>query len=249
MKNLISAGELAKLAGITKRTILFYDEKGVLKPKWVNEKQYRWYSQRQVLDYQMILLLSTLGVSLDEIRKLLGKRGSLPHLFNAKKKLIQKEINLLQFNLKNLNKFLTNLKAGKTMVNPQVKTLKSFGVYYIEKIGSYSQIDQFCWELLSMFDQGNKLTTLSIFEQQGYRPKKSRIKIGVIARKGIVIKKEFKDLVKYMRFNPGKVLTYTHNGSSSLLSLFWKELEKYCRLNQIKIRKDVPDFEIYLPIK
>ncbi len=245
MKNLITAGELAKLAVTTKRTILFYDEKGVLKPQMINDKKYRYYSQRQVLDYQMILLLTTLGVSLDEIKNYLGKRGHLPQLFNKKRAFIQKKINLLQFNLTNLNKFLTNLRTNQTMVSPQTKTLKPFGVYYLEKVGAYSQIDQFCRELLNMFNGGKKLTTMAIFEQQGYRPKKSRIKIGVLVRKGITIKEEHKSVVKYLRFNPGKVLTCTHNGSGSLLSLFWKELEKYCRLYKIKIRKDVPDFEIY----
>lgn len=245
MKNLISAGELAKLASTTKRTILFYDAKGVLKPELVNEARYRFYNQRQVLDYQMILLLSTLGVSLAEIKNYLGKRGRLPQLFNAKKALIQTEINLLQFNLNNLNKFLTNLKNNQTLVNPQTKIFQPFGVYYLEKIGAYSQIDQFCRELLGMFKSAKKLTTMAIFEQQGYRPKTSRIKIGVLAQPSISVKPKFKNLVKQMKFNPGKVLIYTHNGSGSLLSLFWKELEKYCRLNNLKIRHDVPDFEIY----
>ncbi|MCG2691368.1 MerR family transcriptional regulator, partial [Microgenomates group bacterium] len=195
MKNLITAGELAKLACITKRTILFYDEKGVLRPQRINEKKYRFYSQRQVLDYQMILLLTTLGVSLNEIKKSLGKRNSLTPLFNTKKALIQKEINLLQFNLKNLEKFLNNLKINKTLVNPQIKTLQPFGVYYVTKIGAYSQIDQFCRELLGIFKSKQNLTTMAIFEQQGYRPKKSRIKIGVLAKKGLVIKDDCKNKV------------------------------------------------------
>lgn len=245
MPNLISAGELAKLASTTKRTILFYDAKGVLKPELVNAARYRFYSQRQVLDYQMILLLSTLGVSLAEIKNYLGKRGRLPQLFNAKKTLIQAEINLLQFNLNNLNKFLTNLKNNQTLVNPQTKSLKPFGVYYLEKVGAYSQIDQYCRELLTMFKSNKKLATLAIFEEPGYRPKKSKIKIGVVDNNHVAVKPEYKNLVKYLKFNPGKVLTYTHNGSGSLLSLFWKELEKYCRIKKIKIRKDIPDFEIY----
>ncbi|OGD58601.1 hypothetical protein A3I57_04075 [Candidatus Beckwithbacteria bacterium RIFCSPLOWO2_02_FULL_47_23] len=248
MKNLISAGELAKLAVTTKRTILFYDERGVLKPRQVNEKKYRFYEPSQILDYQMILLLSTLGVSLDQIKTYLKNRGKLAQLFSAKKALIQKQINLLQFNLNNLEKFLANLNTNKTLVDPQVKVLKPFGVYYVDRIGAYSQIDHFCRELLAMFINGQKLTTLAIFEEQGYRPKKSRIKIGVMAQKNLVIKSEYRDQVKFLKFNPGKVLTYIHHGSGSLLSLFWKELEKYCRLNKIKIRKDVPDFEIYRSI-
>lgn len=241
MKKLITAGELAKLASTTKRTIFFYDEKGILEPRRINEKNYRFYEERQVLDYQMILLLRTLGVSLNEIKK----RGNLAELFNKKKPLIEKEINLLRFNLNNLEKFLVNLKANKTLVNPQIKTLKPFDIYYVEKVGAYSQIDRFCRELLAMFENSRELTTMAIFEEQGYRPKKSKIKIGVIDNKNIAVKPEYKNLVKYLKFNPGRVLTYTHNGSASLLSLFWKELEKYCRLQKIKANKSVPDFEIY----
>lgn len=246
MDNLITAGELAKLASTTKRTILFYDEKGVLKPVKVNSSNYRFYQERQILDYQRILLLSTLGVSLDEMKTYLKKNGDLAKLFDDKKELIEKEIQLLEFNLKNLTKFQSNLKANGTMVDPKIKVLQPFGVYYVEKIGPYIKINQYCLELLDMFEnKKSELTTLSIFEEQGYRPKKSHIKIGVIATKGAKVKKEFKNQVKYVSFNPGKVLTYTHYGSTNLLSLFWKELEKYAEINNIKIRKVQPDFEIY----
>lgn len=54
-----------------------------------------------------------------------------------------------------------------------------------------------------------------------------------------------KDLVKFMQFAPGKVITYTHNGAGELFPFFWKELEKYCRLHKVETRHDVPDFEIY----
>lgn len=246
MDKYITAGELAKLASTTKRTIQFYDEKGVLRPIRVNSKKYRLYQESQVLDYQMILLLTTLGVSLDEIKLYIRQRGKLPELFNDKKTLIQKQIDELQFNLNNLNKFMANLKANGTMVDPQIKTLPSFGVYYIEKIGSYSKIGEYCQELAKMFEnKGGNFTTLAIFEDPTYQPKQSKIKVAALANKEMKIKDEYRDVVKHMTFNPGKVITYTHNGSGSLLSLFWKELEKYCRLNKITVRKDVPDFEIY----
>ena len=245
MNKYLTAGELAKLASTTKRTIQFYDEKGVLKPTRVNSKKYRLYEESQVLDYQMILLLTTLGVSLDEIKKYLKQRGKLPQLFSDKKTLIQEQIDELQFNLDNLNKFMANLKANGTMVNPEIKTLPSFDVYYIEKVGAYAKIGDYCQELIEMFESGNKLTTLAIFENPTYQPKQSEIKVGVLANPKMKVKDEFKVIVKKMTYNPGKVITYTHNGSGSLLSLFWKELEKYCKLNNIRVRKDIPDFEIY----
>ena len=86
---------------------------------------------------------------------------------------------------------------------------------------------------------------LAIFEDQTYQPKETSIKIAVMVGKGMKVKKEYKNVVKRMEFSPGKVITYTHNGSGSLLSLFWKELEKYCKLKKIKVRIGAPDFEIY----
>ena len=43
MNNFITAGVLARLASTTKRTIHFYDEKGVLKPIKTNRSKYRLY--------------------------------------------------------------------------------------------------------------------------------------------------------------------------------------------------------------
>lgn len=246
MNKYITAGELAKLACTTKRTIHFYDEKGLLKPVKVSSKNYRYYLEEQVLDYQKILLLSTLGVSLNEMRQYLKQKGNLSRLFDDKKLLIKKQIAELQFNFDSLNKFTENLKINGTMIKPEIKILPSFLVFYIEKTGAYAKIGEYCHELLGMLENQVKgFTTLAIFNDSTYQPKQSRIKIGVLATKEIKVKEQYKKIVKFLEFSPGKVITYTHNGSGSLLSLFWKELEKYCELNNYKIRKNVPDFEIY----
>ncbi|MEW5805650.1 MAG: MerR family transcriptional regulator [Patescibacteria group bacterium] len=246
MENFISAGKLAKLANTTKRTIQFYDQKEILKPAIVAHNGYRYYRENQVLEYQMILLLTTLGITLKEIKQYLSEQGDLTSLFNNKKQPIQYQIRQLQFNLNSIENFIENLKKNGTMVNPLIKQMKPFGVYFIEKTGPYSKIDIYCKELIKMFsNKANELTTLAIFEEQEYKPLKSKIKIGVLAKRGVVIKQEHKKEIKHMVFKPGKVITYMHNGSSKLLSLFWKELEKYCQLHKIKVRTDVPDFEIY----
>lgn len=59
------------------------------------------------------------------------------------------------------------------------------------------------------------------------------------------LKEEFKHIIKHMTFNPEKVITYIYRGQGEMLSLFWKELEKYCQLKGYKIRADIPDYEIY----
>jgi len=247
MNNLITAGELARLASTTKRTIQFYDQKGVLKPTHVNESKYRLYQERQVLDYQMILLLSTLGVPLSEIKGYLNKKGGLSNLFNEKRQLIKNEIERLRFYLENIEQYQTNLKKNGTLVNPVIKMIKPFNVYYIEKVGSYAKIGKYCKELSEMFsDKGGKnFTTLVIFDDPGYRPKESHLKICTFVREKMKVKEKYKNIVRQTTFSPNKVISYVYRGGGDMLSLFWKELEKYCRLKGYKIKTDIPDYEVY----
>jgi DNA-binding transcriptional MerR regulator len=244
--NYITAGELASLAGTTKRTILWYDQLGIIKPVEVSLEGYRYYNESQVLDYQMILLMTTLGISLKEIKDNLVINNNLSQLFKSEKESIKRQIDNLKFNLDCLEDYLANLDVTKTLIKPEIKTLRPFDVYYIEKVGSYVNIGHYCNELAAMFiNKGKNFTTLAIFDNPTYQPKKSLIKISAIATKGMLVNPKYKDVVKQMKFDPGKVITYTHNGKGELLSIFWKELEKYCRLNKIEVRHDVPDFEIY----
>ncbi|MGI5826090.1 MAG: hypothetical protein ACOX50_01605 [Patescibacteria group bacterium] len=100
----------------------------------------------------MAWYIDHLGMSLDEMKKYLKKDGDLTKLFDDKKKLIEKVIRLLEFNLKNLTKFQSSLKANVIMISPEIKVLPSFGVYFIEKEGPYAMIGQYCEELSKMFE-------------------------------------------------------------------------------------------------
>ena len=65
-----SSGQFAKLAGVTVRTIRFYDKQNILKPSLVTEKGARFYTQEDLGRLQQILLLKYLGLSLDDIKEL-----------------------------------------------------------------------------------------------------------------------------------------------------------------------------------
>ncbi len=62
-----TAGEFAKKAGVTIRTIRFYDNKGLLKPSSVSEAGYRLYTDEDFAKLQRILTLKYLGLSLEDI--------------------------------------------------------------------------------------------------------------------------------------------------------------------------------------
>jgi DNA-binding transcriptional MerR regulator len=66
--------QLSKLAGITPRTLHYYDQIGLLKPAQVGENGYRYYDEQAVLRLQQILLYRELEIPLEQIRQILGSR-------------------------------------------------------------------------------------------------------------------------------------------------------------------------------
>jgi DNA-binding transcriptional MerR regulator len=67
--------QLARLSGVSVRTLHHYDEIGLLKPSFVGENRYRYYGREELLRLQDILFHRELGVPLQEIGKLLAAEG------------------------------------------------------------------------------------------------------------------------------------------------------------------------------
>lgn len=63
--------EVAKLTGVTVRTLQYYDEIGLLKPSNVTESGYRMYSNENLEVLQQILFFRELGFPLNEIREIM----------------------------------------------------------------------------------------------------------------------------------------------------------------------------------
>lgn len=60
--------KLASLAGVSTRTLRYYDEIGILKPARINSSGYRIYGQAEVDHLQQILFYRELGVGLESIK-------------------------------------------------------------------------------------------------------------------------------------------------------------------------------------
>lgn len=63
--------KLGQLAGVSTRTLRYYDELGLLKPARVNSSGYRIYGQAEVDLLQQILFFRELGLGLDSIKQIL----------------------------------------------------------------------------------------------------------------------------------------------------------------------------------
>ena len=62
-----SIAQVAKMSGVTARTLRHYDDIGLLKPDHVGGNGYRYYEEPQLLRLQQILVLRELGLGLADI--------------------------------------------------------------------------------------------------------------------------------------------------------------------------------------
>lgn len=69
MGKLYSSGEFAKMCGVKKDTVLYYDKIGLLKPEFVNEKGYRFYSWKSFLFMYWVKIMRKNDVPLEEMVK------------------------------------------------------------------------------------------------------------------------------------------------------------------------------------
>lgn len=70
----IKTGEFARLCGTNKRTLIHYDEIGLFKPAYTDDRGYRYYSESQFDVFFTINCLSKLGMPLKEIGAFLNHR-------------------------------------------------------------------------------------------------------------------------------------------------------------------------------
>lgn len=67
-KYFLTSGEFAKMNGINKRTLHYYNDIGLFRPEMIDENGYHYYSRFQAVQLEMILIFRRLGLSIEEIR-------------------------------------------------------------------------------------------------------------------------------------------------------------------------------------
>lgn len=98
--------KLGKLAGISTRTLRYYDEIGILKPARINSSGYRIYGQSEVDRLQQILFYRELGISLDNIKEIVSSPS-----FDGAKALIEHRERLLD-KRKQLDALIENVEKS-----------------------------------------------------------------------------------------------------------------------------------------
>ena len=72
-------GEFARMTGVNKRTLHYYDSEGIFSPDSVETNGYRAYSSRQFYPFYMIRMFRDMGLDLSEIKEYM--QGRTPEKF------------------------------------------------------------------------------------------------------------------------------------------------------------------------
>jgi DNA-binding transcriptional MerR regulator len=118
---MLTVKQLSDLAGITRRTLHYYDEIDLLKPTETGSNGYRYYGEDAILRLQQILLYRQLGLSLDMIRKILNNPSFdvIAALQNHKKEL-KKRVDQLQRLEKTVDDTILYIEGKKQMSQKQL---------------------------------------------------------------------------------------------------------------------------------
>jgi DNA-binding transcriptional MerR regulator len=128
-----TVSRLAKLAGVSVRTLHHYDEIGLLKPSFRSESGYRKYQREDLLRLQQILFYRELDFSLTEIKDMLDDPDydEVQALINHRKS-IEQRIERLSSLLNTIDKTINHYKE-ETMVLTDEELYEGFSKEQIER--------------------------------------------------------------------------------------------------------------------
>jgi DNA-binding transcriptional MerR regulator len=108
--------QLSNLAGVSVRTLHYYDEIGLLKPSWLGSNGYRHYEEEALLKLQQILFYRELEVSLDEIKAILGCPDfDVRIALCSHKKALQGRVERLNRLIQTVDNTIDHLKGNESM--------------------------------------------------------------------------------------------------------------------------------------
>lgn len=104
------------MAGITARTLHYYDEIGLLKPSRIGENGYRYYGEETLLQLQQILLYRELDIPLGEIKHIMGRHDfDVLTSLEQHKKALRKQIQHMERIVMTVDDTILHLKGKKQM--------------------------------------------------------------------------------------------------------------------------------------
>ncbi|MGG1554619.1 MerR family transcriptional regulator [Paenibacillus ferrarius] len=114
MERYWKVGDLSRLTGLTVRTLRFYDQIGLFSPSAQTDSGHRLYNEGDLSRLTQIMSLKELGISLEEIKSIIGGKQISPlDIVNLQMTRIKEQIQVQQKLLEQLQ-HVSKLMQGKS---------------------------------------------------------------------------------------------------------------------------------------
>lgn len=144
--------QLADLAGISVRTLHYYDQAGLLKPARVKNNGYRYYEENELLVLQQILFFRELNFPIKEIKRIIRAPGFDMRLaLKDQKRLIELKKNRLNRLIKTIGKTINKITKETTMNDKDL-----YGSFSEEEMEQYTQEAKARWGDTDAYKESQK---------------------------------------------------------------------------------------------
>lgn len=228
-------GEFSTLAKTTIKTLRYYEKEKLLLPFFVDNNGYRYYETIQLLDLARIISLRQIGLSIEEIKKILSG-SNLKEILEKRKCTLIREISEYKYQLSRINYLLEERNMKYEVIT---KELPEYVVYYKEGIiKDYSEITDF---ILSSAEECLEINpNIKCIEPDycymnyldgEYKDKNIKIRYcQAVEKEGFENKN-----IKFMRLKPVLAICTYHKGEYSTLGEAYGFLMKYIEDNSYEV--------------
>lgn len=166
----LTVKKLAKMSGVSVRTLHFYDEIGLLKPAYVADNGYRYYEEEQLFRLQQILFFKEFGFELKQIEDIVTQadfdqaQALLAHreVLLSKKKRLTQLIKTLEQTIKRLNgEMIMKDKDMFKGFSPEQQA--DYEAYLVNRYGD--QVEKHIAEAKANADSWSKLKNEQAFQE------------------------------------------------------------------------------------
>lgn len=108
--------QLAELAGVSVRTLHYYDEIDLLRPSKVGSNSYRYYDDTAVMKLQQILFYREIGLELMQIKELLSRPDfDLVQALHSHRRVLQEKLGRLHKLIDTVDQTIAHLEGERAM--------------------------------------------------------------------------------------------------------------------------------------
>jgi effector-binding domain-containing protein len=239
---MLKIGDFSKLARVTVKALRYYDELGLMKPVKVDEfTGYRYYSASQLTQLYRIIALKDMGLSLEEISRLLQENVSIIHildLLHIKQSEQKQKLEEEAERLRRVEEWLIQVEKEGKMPDYEIvikKTPSQKVVSIREILPNYSATGQLFQKIAPyIFKSGSQIAgpPMLIIYDEGYKEKDVDVEVAFPVARDVPSKGDFKcrEVSGY-----DQMATTIHKGSYETVGCAYSALGKWIGTNGYQI--------------